>query len=90
MISTFAFLLIISACTVTDKSHRGVKFSVQAGANKGGITENTDMTVVPGAETPAEATVDAFSGATHTDLNVGIHVNKPLKYNQVESGIDYM
>lgn len=90
VISGFAFLLIISACAVTDKNHQGVKFCVQAGANKGGITENTDMTVVPGAEVPPEATVDAFSGATHTGINAGIHVNKPLKYNQAESGIDYM
>ena len=90
MITGFAFLLIISACAVTNKNHQGVQFSVQAGANKGGITENTDMTVVPGVETPAEAMVDAYSGATYTGINAGIHVSKPLTYNQVESGIDYM
>jgi hypothetical protein len=44
------------------------------------------MTVVPGAET----TVDAFSGATNYGINTGIHIAKPLKYNKVESGIDYM
>jgi hypothetical protein len=75
VITGFAFLLIISACAVTDNNHQGVKFSFQAGANKGGITENTDMTGVPGAEVPPEATEDAFSGGTHTGINAGIHVN---------------
>lgn len=85
-------LVVINSCSTSQQANadRSLKFSVQAGANKGGITENTDMTVVHGAETPPEATVDAFSGATHTGINVGIHANKPLKYNQVESGIDYM
>jgi hypothetical protein len=44
------------------------------------------MTVVPGAE----STVDAFSGATNKGINIGVHLNKSLKYNQVESGLDYM
>ena len=83
---------VINSCSTSQPTNtdRNLQFSVQAGANKGGITENTDMTVVPGAEALPEATVDAFSGATYTGINVGIHVNKPLKYNQVESGIDYM
>ena len=81
-------LIAINSCSTSRQTNtdRSLKFSVQAGANKGGITENTDMTVVPGAET----TVDAFSGATNYGINTGIHISKPLKYNQVESGIEYM
>jgi hypothetical protein len=82
------YLIAINSCSTSRQTNtdRSLKFSIQAGANKGGITENTDMTVVPGAET----TVDAFSGATKTGINVGFHINKPLKYNQIESGLDYM
>ena len=81
-------LFAINSCSTSQQTNtdRSLQFSIQAGANKGGITENTDMTVVPGAET----TVDAFSGATNYGINTGIHVTKPLKYNKVESGIDYM
>ena len=67
-----------------------IKISLQAGGNIGGITENTDMSVVPGVEVPAEATVDAFSGATYTGANLGVRLNKKLKRNQVELGLDYM
>jgi hypothetical protein len=82
------YLIAINSCSTSRQTNtdRSLKFSIQAGANKGGITENTDMTVVPGAET----TVDAFSGATNYGINTGIHIAKPLKYNKVESGIDYM
>lgn len=81
-------LIVINSCSTSQQTNadRSLKFSVQAGANMGGITENTDMTVVPGAET----TVDAFSGATNFGINTGIHIIKPLKYNKVESGLDYM
>jgi hypothetical protein len=85
-------LIAINSCSTSQQTgtDKKLKFSIQAGANLGGITENSDMAVVPGAETPPEATVDAFSGATHTGVNVGMHVNKPLKYNQFETGIDFM
>lgn len=81
-------LVVVNSCSTSQQTNtdRSLKFSIQAGANKGGITENTDMTVVPGAEN----TVDAFSGATNYGINTGIHISKPLKYNQVESGLDYM
>jgi len=87
-----ASLVLFDSCSVSNQpsSEKKIRISLLAGSNIGGITENTDMTVVPGAEAPPEATVDAFSGATHTGINIGIHVNKPLKYNQLESGIDYM
>jgi len=79
-------LFAINSCSTSQPTNadRSLRFSVQAGANKGGITENTDMAVVPGAET----NVDAVTGATNTGMNVGVHINKPLKYNQVESGIE--
>lgn len=81
-------LVVINSCSTSQPTNadRSLKFSMQAGANKGGITENTYMNVVPGAET----NVDAYSGATNYGINAGIHVSKPLKYNKVESGIDYM
>ena len=81
-------LFAINSCSTSRQTNtdRSLKFSIQAGTNKGGITENTDMTVVAGAET----TVDAFSGATNYGINTGIHISKPLKYNKVEGGIDYM
>jgi hypothetical protein len=82
--------LIMSACAVTDKSERGVKLSIQAGINQGGITENTDLTVVPNAEPTPEATIDAYSGATSMGANVGLHANKPLKFGEIETGLDYM
>ena len=80
--------IIISSCSTSQDTPRNnsLRFSIQAGSNKGGITENTDITEVPGAETSA----DAFSGATNYGFNAGIHVNKPLRFNQVESGVDYM
>ena len=82
------YLVIINSCNTSQQTthEKSLRFSIQGGSNLGGITENTDMSVVPGAET----TVDAFSGATNYGINAGIHVNKPLKHNQVESGIDYM
>lgn len=84
------FLWMVMGCTVTEKSQRGLKYSVQAGLNKGGITENTDLTIVPNAQATPESTVDAFSGATRLGGNVGFHVSKPLRYGQLESGVDYM
>lgn len=85
-------LLLTTACVSTEKISETKKwhFSVQAGINKGGITENTDMTVVPNAIAPPEASVDAFSGATQTRYNGGIHINRQLKQNQLEAGLDYM
>ncbi len=60
------------------------------GSNLGGITENTDLSVIPGVKVPAEATVDAFTGATHPGFNAGVHINHRLKKNQVETGLNYM
>ncbi len=86
------FLLLICSCSSTRQTTTGrnLKLSLQAGANIGGITENTDMTVVPGVKVPAESKVDAFTGATRLGYNVGVHTSKKLKRNLVETGIDYM
>jgi hypothetical protein len=81
--------LLIGSCTATDKAQRAYKVSVQAGLNKGGIVENTDLTVVPNAK-PKAGKPDAYSGATSMGGNIGIHVNKPLAYGEIESGLDYM
>ncbi len=55
-----AFLLMgcASQQAIQDDKKWSPIYRIQAGANKGGIVENTDMTFVDNAE------VDAFSGAT--------------------------
>ena len=95
---TFTFILglsiiVINSCSISEQTTATdckLKFSIQGGANIGGITENTDMTVVPNVKVPPEVTVDAFTGATRTGFNAGMHINKTLKRNQIEAGIDYM
>ena len=82
------FGLVLNSCVVTEKNQRAIKYSIQAGINKGGITENADLTFL--SNHPDENLVDAFSGATRLGVNVGVHINKPLKYGEVESGLDYM
>ena len=87
-----ASLVLFDSCSVPNQlsSDKKIRISLLAGSNIGGITENTDMTVVPGAEAPPEATVDAFTGATKGGFNAGIHTNMPLKRNEIETGVDYM
>ena len=85
--------LLFLSCSTLEKTatEKKTTISIQMGSNSGGITENTDMSVVPGAEAPEEATVDAFSGATKKlGFNAGVHLNHRLKKNQVETGLDYM
>lgn len=65
-------------------SWNSLELKVQAGGNKGGITENTDIANEPGAG------VDAFSGATQTGFNLGARIALPVKSNAVETGIDIM
>lgn len=78
--------MIISSCSITDISQRKIKISTQAGLNKGGITENTDLKLIDQAENQS----DVFTGATKTSFNVGLHLNKPLKYGEFETGLDFM
>jgi hypothetical protein len=87
-----SLLIIFDSCSVQNQlsSEKRLKFSLLTGGNIGGITENTDMSVVPGVKVPEEATVDAFSGATRIGFNVGIRANMPLKRNEIETGADYM
>lgn len=79
-------LFVLFSCSVTERIEKGVKYSIQAGMNHGGIIENTDLAVVPNIENE----VDAFSGATSMGANTGVHVNIPLKRNEIETGLDYM
>lgn len=60
------------------------KYQIEVGANKGGIVENTDFTQL------AEVIPDAFSGATKTGGNIGIHTFLPLRHNAVQLGLVYM
>ncbi|MFZ4401392.1 MAG: hypothetical protein ACOYO1_15260 [Bacteroidales bacterium] len=90
-LSLILFCLIFSCSTVEKIStEKKTTVSLQIGSNMGGITENTDMRVVPGVKVPAESNVDAFTGATHPGFNAGVHINYRLKKNQVETGLDYM
>lgn len=85
-------LFIAGACAPLSEfeSRSKTTFSIYAGANVGGITENTDISVVPDAQAPPEAIVDAFTGATHTGVNAGFHVSRRLGRLELESGLDYM
>ena len=84
---TFSF---IGACSVTEKGQKSINVSFLIGVNKGGITENTDLTVVPDVLTTPEAVTDAYSGATHTGFNAGVHAYKPIRLGGIESGLDFM
>ena len=75
---------IISAFLLMGCASQSPLYRIQAGTNKGGIVENTDMTVFGNAE------VDAFSGATRRGMNAGGKVMLLLKRNFVETGIDLM
>jgi hypothetical protein len=75
---------IMNACTFTEKGKRGIGYSVRGGINKGGITENTDLAIIEGAE------ADAFTGATKTGYHAGARINVPVGSNTLESGMDYL
>ncbi|ASB47706.1 hypothetical protein [Alkalitalea saponilacus] len=64
--------------------HQQLIFRLQAGINKGGIVENTELDLVPGSP------VDGFSGATNRGFNIGARILKPIGYNAVETGLDFM
>lgn len=84
----FAVLMLLGGCSVVPKASSPEKrkpvYRIQFGSSKGGIVENTNMTVVPGAG------VDAFSGATVRGINAGAKVLLPLKYNSAETGLEIM
>ena len=81
---------LAAGCASTGKITRKPKVSVHAGLSHGGIVENTDMSVVPGAEAPPEATVDAFSGATRIGVNAGVRIAQPIGRIALETGVDYI
>lgn len=64
--------------------NRKVKFGVEAGANKGGIVENTDLSKIEG--TP----VDGYTGATRVGFHAGGHATIPVGRNDVQAGLNYM
>ncbi len=82
--------LILTSCIATEKAERRIKLSVSGGYNTGGIVENTDLSLVPNIANVSETNVDAFTGATKGGANAGLHVNKPLRYGEIETGIIYM
>ncbi len=90
IITLLILCTLLNACTATRKNQRAFKYSVQAGINSGGIVENTDLTLVPNAQALPGANIDAYSGSTRTGYHAGIHVNKPLKYLEIEGGLDMM
>jgi hypothetical protein len=61
-----------------------VKFGVEAGANKGGIVENTDLSKVENAP------VDGFTGATSMGFHAGGHAVIPVGRNDVQAGLNYL
>jgi hypothetical protein len=84
VISVFLLMGCVSQQTIKDNKKWSAIYRIQAGTNKGGIVENTDMTVV------GNAGIDAFTGATRKGVNASGKVMLPLKWNFVETGIDLM
>lgn len=82
------FVFLLMGCASQQAIHSDKKWSpiyrLQVGTNKGGIVENTDMTVVDNAG------IDAFTGATRRGVNASGKVLLPLRVNFVETGIDLM
>lgn len=82
------FVFLLMGCASQQAIHSDKKWSpiyrLQVGTNKGGIVENTDMTVVDNAG------IDAFTGATRRGVNVSGKVLLPLRVNFVETGIELM
>jgi len=85
-------MCLFLSCSTVEKvsTEKKTTVSIQMGSNFGGITENTDLSVVAGAKAPQEATVDAYTGATHPGFNSGVHINHQLNGNQIETGLDFM
>jgi len=78
-------ILFLMGCTSTKLCEpRHPYYRIQAGLNKGGITENTDFTKT------TDIQPDAFTGATKIGLNTSSHIVLPLKQNSIETGFDFM
>jgi len=91
-----AALIVLTGCASSRKvseayQNRKVKFGVEAGANNGGIVENTDLSKVEGATVDglSGATADGFTGATSMGFHAGAHAIIPVGRNDVQAGITY-
>lgn len=87
-LSTFAISLLLVSCSTqnvtTEKSDWKPTYRIQLGTNKGGVVENTDLSVIPNTQ------ADAYSGATSKGVNASGKVVLPLKRNAIETGVDFM
>jgi len=88
-------LVLIMGCTSIKQTGRketpeAPVLKLSAGINKGGITDNTDMSELSAVSEKKETSVDAYSGATKTGVNASAHVAIPLFNNAVETGLDFM
>jgi len=84
----FFLILFLSGCSTTtittdQKSWKPI-YRIQVGSNKGGVVENTDLSVIPNTE------VDAYSGATSNGINASGKVILPLRKNSIETGVEFM
>ncbi len=83
------FLLMAAACAGPEHSaskpdsHR-LRVSFYGGMNQGGIVENTNMSIIPGAGP------DAFTGATRPGFHAGGGAELPIGNVFVESSVDVM
>ncbi len=82
-ILTLTVYALIS-CSVSEKTQTETKhdFKFYAGYGKGGIIENTDMTVLE------NVAPDAFTGATYFGGNIGAHYEITRKRSGIETGFD--
>ncbi len=81
--------VVIAGCSssrlvFSEKKYQKVRFLLEAGVNKGGIVENTDLSKVE------EVGVDAFSGATRIGGHLGGRIILPVRHNAIETGLSYM
>jgi hypothetical protein len=84
IISVFFLMGCASQQAIRDDNKWSPIYRIQAGTNKGGIVENTDLTLIDNTE------ADAFTGATSRGVNASGKVMLPLKRNYIETGIDLM
>lgn len=85
ILAAFIFLMGCSTpLSTTNKAEGKPKYRMQLGVNKGGIVENTDLSVIPNAQ------VDAYSGATSKGANASAKMLVPLRRNAIETGIELM
>ncbi|MDO9512149.1 MAG: hypothetical protein Q7J34_10355 [Bacteroidales bacterium] len=84
LIVIFLIFLLLSGCSPLQHGNRHIQYRINAGANSGGITENTDLGLIPGLG------IDAVSGATKIGLHSGAQLVIPLNSNAIQSGIEFM